>query len=363
MINKNDIVLAHDSFTQLGGAEKVVDALHELFPNSPVYTLVISKKLKDHYKNWEIKTSWLQKFYNLFPNFQYFLPLIPFAAESVVVKDAQIILSSSSGFIKGLKKPKNSIHINYCHTPTRFLWSDSNYVDQEVPLILKPLVKIFLKWMRHWDLKVSKKIDFFIANSREVSGRIKKYYFRDSQVIYPPIDTNFWKPTITKEDYFLVAGRLQAHKKNDLIIEIFNELGISLHIVGTGRQESYLKSIAKSNIKFLGRISDKELRDQYSGAKALIYPQIEDAGLMPLEAASCGTATIGISKGGSLETIVPGITGELFDSYNKENIKNIILSWQTTKYQESTLIQHALKFSKEVFYQQILNYIESVKKQ
>ncbi len=165
--------------------------------------------------------------------------------------------------------------------------------------------------------------------------------------------------TNQKGDYFLLAGRLQAHKRNALMVEIFNELGLPLHVVGKGRQESFLRSIAKPNITFLGRISDEQLRDEYSGALDFIYPQIEDFGLMPLEAAACGTATLAYGKGGALETVIPGVTGELFGSYDKEKIKQLIVNWQPQKYSTDALRSQAEKFSKEKFKQQILEFIHA----
>ncbi len=351
------LILAHDSFTQLGGAEKVVDAFHELFPQAPIYTLVLDKKLEQKYSGWNIKTSKLQSIYNFYPRFQRLLPFIPWAVGSLKVEDCDVVLSSSSGFIKDITKPKGAVHINYCHTPTRFLWTDFDYIKQEVPFLLRWPAKLFLWQMKMWDTQAAKKVDHFIANSQEVQARIKKYYNRDSVVIWPPVDVEFWKPTTKKQDYFLLAGRLQAHKRNDLIIEIFNELGLPLHVVGAGRQEEYLRSIAKGNIKFFGRVNDEGLRDQYSGALGFVYPQLEDAGLMPVEAAACGTATIGLAKGGTLESVMPGITGELFADYDKEKIKQIILSWHAEKYSQLNLAGHAKKFSKEKFKQQILSFI------
>lgn len=222
---------------------------------------------------------------------------------------------------------------------------------------MRPLAYYFLKKMKKWDLLAAKRVDYFIADSVEVQKRIKEFYNRDSMVIYPGIDTDFWHPTIAKQNYFLIAGRLQAHKKNDLIIKILNDLKIPLHVVGTGRQEKYLKSIAGSNITFLGRISDEQLRDEYSGALGYISPQIEDFGLMPLEAAACGTATISIARGGSLETVIPGATGELFADYEPEKIKQLITRWNANKYSTDVLRTHAEKFSKEKFKQQIFELI------
>lgn len=351
------IALAHDSFTQLGGAERVVEALHELYPEAPVFTLVLDKKLKDKYSSWDIRTSWLQIFYNLIPKLQYLLAFIPFAVSSLNFDGYDVVLSSSSGFIKNIKIPKTAIHINYCHTPTRFLWINKDYLNQEAPAIIKPIVKLILNWMQKWDFQGAQRVNHFIANSKEVHDRITSVYQRTSTLVHAGVDTNFWQPTKQKQDYFLLAGRLQAHKNNELIIEVFNELGLPLHVVGTGRQEDYLRSIAKPNIRFFGRVSDEYLRDQYSGALAFLYPQVEDFGLMPLEAAACGTATIAYAKGGALETVVSGITGELFESYDKEKIKSLIKNWEAQKYQTDALKAQAAKFSNEGFKRKISDFV------
>ncbi len=347
------IALAHDSFTQFGGAERVIEALHEMYPEAPVFTLVINRRLREKYKNWDIRTSWLQVFYNFIPKLQYFLPLIPLAVSSLDFSGYDLVLSSSSSFIKNVKLPKNCIHINYCHTSTRFLWSDEKYVNQEVPKILRWLVRPVLSLMKKWDYNGAQRVSHFIANSQEVKKRIQAYYHRTSTVIHAFVDTEFWKYTKQKADYFLIVGRLQAHKKNDLIVEIFNKLGLSLHVVGTGRQEEYLKFIAKPNIKFLGQLDDYQLREEYGGAKAVIYPQIEDFGLVPLEAAACGTPTLAYAQGGALETIIPGVTGEFFESYDKEKIQQIILNWKPEKYRTEALQLQVEKFGKEKFKEKI----------
>jgi len=356
------IALAHDSFTQFGGAERVIEALHEFFPEAPIFTLVYDKKFKDRYGSWDIRASWLQVIYQFIPKFQWLFPIIPLAVSSLDFSAYDIVISSSSSFIKNIRVPKNCVHINYCHTPTRFLWSEQNYVQQEVPALLRPIVRAIISAMKKWDYKGAQRVSKFIANSTEVQGRIKKYYNRESEVVYPFIDTNFWHPTAEKKDYFLVVGRLQAHKRNDLIVEIFNELGLPLRIAGTGRQEKYLQSIAKPNISFLGNITDLQLRDEYSAAKGLIYPQIEDFGLVPLEAAACGTATLAKAEGGALETVLPRITGEFFNSYNKDEIKQLILSWNPQKYSADNLRAQAEKFSKEKFREKIINFIFSLER-
>ena len=299
MQTKTPIVIAHDSFTQYGGAERVFRSFGELYPQAPVFTMVSDPEIEKLMNVPRPQVSWLQFFYNIIPKFQWWFPLVPFMLSTVKLPESKIILSSSSAYLKGLPK-RGAVHINYCHTPTRFLWTDYKYALREVHPLLRPLARVYLQWLKRWDLRAAKKVDVFIANSKEVQKRIKTFYGRDSELIYPFVNTQFWRPTVTKGNYFLIAGRLAPYKNHDAIIEIFNSLGLPLRVVGEGRFQTYLRSIAKSNIKFLGRVSDEDLRDQYSGALGFIYPQVEDFGLMPLEAASCGTPTIALAQAGSL---------------------------------------------------------------
>ncbi len=351
-----NIVIAHDSITQLGGAERVAFEFHALYPEAPFFTIVVDSKHHAVAARMKAIASPLQKLYEFHPKLQHWLVLIPWAVENLAIPPAEVVLSSSSSFIKGLRKPAGSIHIDYCHTPTRFLWIDEGYVNQEVPALIRPLVKQVLKRLRIWDQRAAQRVDYFIANSHEVQKRIKQIYKRDSEVIYPYIDEQFWKPTRAKGDYFLIAGRLQPHKGNDVVIKAFNQLGLPLHVVGVGRQEQYLKSIAKDNITFL-HATDEQLRDEYSGARGFIYPQFEDLGLMPIEAAACGTATLGLAKGGSLETIVPGITGELIPEVTVESVMHAVKAWNEHAYDRAKLLQHTEQFSRAVFDLKITQFV------
>jgi glycosyltransferase involved in cell wall biosynthesis len=402
------VAIVHDSFTQMGGAERVVDHLHELFPDAPVFTLVFDPKFAEKYKGWDIRTSQLQTLYIALGKLQYLLPWVMWAVDNMDFSGFDVVISSSSGFVKNIRIPKNTKHICYCHTPPRFLWLDKNYVKEEVPFLLRPFVNYILSKMRKWDLAGSKRVTHFIANSKEVQSRIKEVYALDSEVVYPGIDVDFWSSSIRRHSeaatsnsssaeeslpwkrsfapadrsqdgaqddasagYFLIAGRLQPHKNNEMVVEVFNQLGIPLHVVGTGRQEGYLKSIAKSNVKFLGAVDDIQLRDEYIGALGYIYPQVEDFGLMPLEAAACGTATIAFGKGGALETVVPGVTGEIFgsavsnvgnglDRSLQGQLKQIIQNWRPQKYSADALKTQAQKFSKEKFKDNILTFLKKL---
>ena len=352
-----NVVLAHDSFTQLGGAERVFLELANLYPDAPIYVLVADKEIVDQLPESvrvRVRTTPLQFLYKLYHTFQHLLPFIPAALAVTRIPNCDVLISSSSAFAKGFKKPKGARHINYCHTPTRFLWSDREYIEQEVPFIVRWPAKLFLWWFKRWDLLAAKNVDVFLANSAETQARIKKYYGRDSQVVYPFVDMEFWKQHSdkkqeTKNKYFLIAGRLHAHKHNDLVVEACTELGLRLHVVGAGRDEAHLKSIAGPTITLLGRVSDEQLRREFAYAEAYIYPQLEDFGLMPIEAAAAGTPTIGINEGGSRETIVPGTTGDWFTRGNKEELKALLQKWDKSRYSREELQKHAEKFSKELF--------------
>jgi glycosyltransferase involved in cell wall biosynthesis len=356
---QKNIFLVHDSLIQFGGAERVFKAFVELWPEAPIYTLVITDAWKKSIGR-SVRASILQALFRVFSNFKYYLVLLPIGIWFLPTKKADVIVSSSSLFLKALPKRKDAIHIQYCHTPPRFLWTEHQYVDQEAPVLLRPLVKILMTPFRWWDKYSSKKVDHYITNSRETQKRIQEFYGRSSTIIYPYIDTRFWKPTRAKGDYFLIAGRLHAHKDGDKIIRIFNQLGLPLHVAGEGRQKEYLESIAEKNITFIGKVSDEQLRDEFSGALGFIYPQFEDFGIMPLEAAACGTATLGLAAGGSLETIKPGITGELFPDQTDASMLSYITEWDGSRYTLDNLRAHAERFSRERFDKEILEFVGKV---
>lgn len=360
METKKHVILAHDSFTQFGGAERVANTFHEIYPDSPMYTLAVDQKIADSYPDIKFKSSLIQYLYNIIPKLQLWFAAVPVAMYFFKVEPAKILLSSSSAYMKGLRKPKGSVHINYCHTPTRFLWNDYIYALQEVAWPLRPLAKVYLSWLRRWDLKAAASVNHFIANSKEVQTRIKDFYNRDSKIIYPYVNTDYWQASAPKQDYYLIAGRVTPYKGYDTIVKIFNNNGLPLHLVGDGRYLNYLKSIAKPNITFFGKVSDDELRNQYSGAKAFIYPQIEDFGLMPLEAASCGTPTIALAKAGSLETVEHGVSGLLLNEFTDTTFAEAIKELERTNFTAEGMQLHAKKFSKQRFLDEIKEFVNNV---
>lgn len=356
------LAIVHDYLNQHGGAERVIEILHELYPDAPVYTSIyIPEKMPYSFREMDIRTSFMQKLPLIKRFFKYYLLLYPKAFESFDLKNYDIILSSSSAFAKGIIPGKDSCHICYCYTPTRFIWDYSNYVRKEkYSSIVFKLLPIAIKKLKIWDLKIINRINYFIAISDNIKEKIKRYYNRDSEVIYPPVDFNKFKVSDKIEDYFLIVSRLNSYKNIDLAVKVFSKLQINLKIVGEGPFRKELEKIASSCVEFQGKVSDEELIRLYGSCRALIFPGEEDFGIAPLEAQASGRPVIAYSKGGALETIVDGVTGLFFKENTVESmieaVNNFIKIEDT--FEQDTIRENALKFDKEIFKKNIDEFIK-----
>ncbi|NQT66488.1 MAG: glycosyltransferase [Actinobacteria bacterium] len=357
-----NLAIAHDYLNQYGGAERVIEILHELYPDAPIYTSIyIPEKMPDSFRNMDIRISFMQKLPLIKKQFKYYLLLYPKAFESFNLEGYDIILSSSSAFAKGIIPGKGSCHICYCYTPTRFIWDYYNYVRKEkyLPIVFK-LLPIAIKKLKIWDLKIINRINYFIAISDNIKEKIKRYYNRDSEVIYPPVDFNKFKVSDKIEDYFLIVSRLNSYKNIDLAVKTFSKLQINLKIVGEGPFRKELEKIASSCVEFQGKVSDEELVRLYGSCRALIFPGEEDFGIAPLEAQASGRPVIAYAKGGALETIVDGVTGLFFKENTVESmieaVNNFIKIEDTFK--QDTIRENALKFDKEIFKKNIDEFIK-----
>jgi glycosyltransferase involved in cell wall biosynthesis len=347
-------VIVYDRVNKWGGAERVLLALHEIFPKAPLYTSVYDKKNASWARVFpKVKTSFLQKIPFARSNHEFLAPLMPFAFESFDFSDLDLVISVTSEFAKNIKTHGKTIHICYCLTPTRYLWS--GYNEYFKGSTFKGITKPVVSFLRHVDQNAAKRPDVMLSISSEVKKRIKKYYHRDSKIVYPPVEINNLKVInnlkLKTKKYYLIVSRLVGYKKIDLAIEVFNKLGYPLVIVGIGREEKKLKSVANKNIKFIGRISDKELAIYYRNAKALIMPQEEDFGIVAVEAQSYSVPVIAFKKGGASDTVVDAKTGILFDKQNEKSLSEAILRFEKIKYKADNLITNAKKFSKEKFKQ------------
>ncbi len=365
------IALVHEFLTQYGGAERVLQEFLYTFPDAPIYTLVHNAhKIQNQFSFYGIKESFLRFFPWARGHHRWFAALMPLAIESFDFKDYDIVLADASAFAKGVKVPEETtMLVCYCHTPTRYLWLVSTeYIRSlqyagPVKFFIELLAPIFLSWLRRWDRKAAQRPHHYIANSKAVQARIKKYYNRDSVVVYPPVDTEFFHPTGTKENYFFAASRLEPYKKIELVIRAFNELELPLKIAGSGTASEYLRKLAKPNIEFLGRVSDEELRRRYSEAQAYIFPAEEDAGIMPIEAMACGTPVIAYAAGGALETVKDGETGVFFRQQSVEAIKKAVLEFKPEKFNRDRIRNHAKQFDKKVFREKINSLVDGWYKQ
>lgn len=346
------IALVHEYLNQFGGAERVLQVLSSFFPDAPIYTLFYDAKATGGvFEGKEIRTSFLQKapfikkYHRLFPLF------MPVAIEQFDFSDFDVVISISSSFAKGVITKPQTKHICYCLTPPRFLWDGSQKFmdDFGYPRFIKNIFPPLITYLRLWDREASFRVDKFIAVSNFVKGRIKKYYSRDSDVIYCPVNTEKFYTSPSIGDYFFMAGRHVSYKRFDLAVKVFNKLGWPLKIAGIGPETDRLKKLARSNIEFLGLVSDEILADLYSHARAFIFPQEEDFGITPLESMASGRPVIAYRGGGSVETIVEGKTGIFFDEQTEESLIRVVRSFDFTQFDPNECRRQADRFSIEVF--------------
>ncbi len=361
------VAIVTEELSQLGGAERLLDYYLELFPKAPVFTLTFNKERTLHrYDKFDIRPSFIQKLPFGLTKYKWYLPLMPWAVESFKLDDYDVVLSITSALVKGIKTHHPTIHICYCNTPTRYLWFDSaQYIkNAPIPVFVRPLMPLVLSRLRKWDLKASKRPDFYIANSINAQKRIEKYYHRNSVPIFPPVDIKKFSPNPKIRprefgNYYLLVSRIEPYKKVDLAIEAFKKLNLPLKIVGGGTRLDEYRNKAPKNIEFIGRVSDEELAHYYQNCQAFIFPQEEDAGITPLEAMACGRPVIAYGKGGALESVIDGKTGILFKEQTVESLSQAVKRSQKINFNPAVIRHHAESFDKELFKQRIIRYIES----
>ena len=358
------VALIHDHLAQDGGAEKVLKVLSDFFPTAPIYTLLYEKKNVDKYfKDRKIETSIIQRLPGGVKHYQWYLLFMPIAVEFFDLREYDLVISDTSSFAKGVITSPDCLHICYCHTPTRYLWSDTHQYINELKYNkwFKKVISFVLNSIRLWDRAAADRVDFFIANSKTVQKRISKYYRRESVVIYPPVETDKFyisdlKEQKAEEKYFLAGCRLAPYKRVDLVIEAFNMLkslgeDYRLKIFGDGVDLERLKKLAadNKNIEFLGRISEEEKAILFSQAQAFINPQEEDFGITAVEAMAAGRPVIAYKAGGATETVKEGETGEFFEEQIWEELADKILRFKQERYDSHAIRQHAEQFSTQKF--------------
>ncbi len=355
------IALVHDYLIQDGGAERVLQAFQDIWPTAPTYVLLHDpKNFNGAFRGRDIRTSVLQKVPFSKTHYKWLMPLMPTATERYDLSEFDVVLSSTSAFAKGIITRPETLHMCYCHTPTRYLWSDTHsYVrEQSLPWPVRGIMPLVLSMVRSWDRSAADRVDYFVANSETVRRRIRKYYRHDSTVLHPPVDTFRYRIADQVGDYYVAGGRLVAYKRFDIVVRAFNKLGIPLKIFGEGPERDYLQKIAEKNIEFVGKISEPEKCELYSRGIAYLHPQEEDFGITPVEAMSAGRPVIAYGKGGALETVVEGVTGTFIHEQTWEELANAVIRFEPEKYNPETIRQHAKQFDVTEFKNRIKEMVE-----
>lgn len=363
-MEKHSIALLHDWFITLGGAEKVIRELYLSLNKPPIYTLFAKKELlqKLNINIEDVKTFlrnsiFIEKFYKAF------FPVYPFLIEQIDLSNYDIVITSSHFVAKGFLSRSDQIHICYCHTPARYLWDLYFAYRKRLSPFAKVLFAFFAHYLRIWDYYSSQRVDYFIANSKYVAKRIKKFYGRDAVVIYPPVDVDNFTVVTKKDDYFITASRLVKYKNIDLIIKAFSKLKERrLLVIGEGEEIKNLKKIATKNIEFLGFVNDKELAYYLSHAKAFIYASEEDFGILPVEAQACGTPVIAYGKGGVLESVIENKTGVFYYNLSPESLIEAIDKFEKRIdiFNPYLIRKNAERFSSKVFRHKFVQFLNNV---
>jgi glycosyltransferase involved in cell wall biosynthesis len=372
------VALVHDWLNQFGGAENVLEELVGLFPTAPVYTSIYAaEQMPDTYRAWEIHTSFMQRLPAVATHHQPYLPLYPLAFRQMDLSHYDLVLSNKSGFCHGVitanqAAGRKAVHVCYCLTPTRFLWLYEQYRRREqINLGLHMVLQPVLALLRRWDWAAAQRVDHFIAISAEVQTRIAHIYNRDSVVIHPPVDTDYFTPAFHSyaqteenqagEEYYLIVSRLIPYKRIDLAVQAFRHLpNARLVIVGEGRDRAGLEAHATPNVQFLGWQPRARIRELMQGCKAFIFPGFEDFGITPVEALAAGRPVIAYRGGGALDTVLPGVTGEFFYPQTPQALLSVVQQFDTTRYTVEACRRQAEEFSVDTFRRKLIDYLASV---
>ena len=344
------VVLAHDWLTGMRGGERVLELLARGFPRAPIYTLIhkptaISDTINAH----PIHTSWLQGVPGIMNYYRYFLPLFPFTAERFRLPEADVLISTSHCVAKGVRPRPGTRHLCYCFTPMRYAWTFYGEYFGQQPL-KKALLGPALAGLRRWDRNASARVHRFVAISRHVQQRIRAFYDRDADVVYPPVATDYYTPGPDGHDGFdLIVSALVPYKRIDLAIRAYTRLGYPLTVAGTGTETESLRRMAGPNIRFLGRISDEEIRALYRRCRLLVFPGEEDFGIVPLEAQSCGKPVVAYRAGGVCETVVDQKTGIFFDRQNENSLLEAVETCAAQNWSVPHIRANAQRFSEANF--------------
>ncbi len=356
------VLLVHDWLNQVGGSENVLETLVSTFCGAPVYTSMYAPEIMpEPYRAWDIHTSFMQRLPGIARHHQWYLPVYPSAFSRMRLPAADLVLSNKSGFCHGVETPPGARHICYCLAPTRFVWQYRAYRERErlnpaADVVLAPR----LAALRRWDYAAAQRVDHFVAISTEIQARLRRYYGRESTLIYPPVDLQRFVPCSGPPgDYFLAGGRLVPYKRLDLAVRACSELGLKLLVYGSGRDAAALARLAGPTVTFLGRVGWDELTCLMQNCRAFIFPGLEDFGIAPVEAQAAGRPVIAYRGGGALDTVLPGQTGEFFGEQTVPALTAVLETFDPITYDPAACRANAERFATGRFVAELTAYISA----
>ena len=354
------LAVIHDWLNQIGGAELVLEVLHDLYPDAPIFTSMYAPDLMPAaYREWDIRPTFMQSLPWVAERHQVYLPVYPVAFSRLDLSDYDVILSNTSGFGHLVKPRPGAVHINYCLTPPRFLYQLDSYLARErVPAAGRAAVRPLVSLLKRVDRRAADRVTRFIGISQTVVDRIRLVYQRSADLIYPPVRTDRFPLGPGQGDYYLIVSRLIPYKRVDLAVRAFTRLGRPLWIVGDGRDRAALEALAGPTVRFLGRVPEHELAELVGNCRALIFPGEEDFGIAPIEAQAAGRPVIAFAAGGALETVLEGRTGRFFHRPDPESLIEAVERLEGDRYDPMAIQAHARAFDVTVFGEQITTYLE-----
>ncbi|OGR88306.1 MAG: hypothetical protein A3A86_02125 [Elusimicrobia bacterium RIFCSPLOWO2_01_FULL_60_11] len=364
MPKPSKVALVHDWLTGMRGGEKVLEVFCGMFPEADIFTLLhvpgsVSEKIESH----KIKTSFLQSIPGIRNSYRYFLPLMPRAVESFDLSAYDLVVSTSHCVAKGAVAGTKAVNVSYCFTPMRYIWDqfDLYFGPERAGPVVRGAMRILRPVLQRWDRKSSKRVTHFIADSAYVAARIRNFYGRQAEVIYPHADTEFYAPGTSKPgDFHLIVSALAPYKRLELAVEAFNRMGKKLKIIGSGPSLARLMGIAGPNIEFLGWRSNEEIRDHYRACAALIFPGTEDFGIVPLEAMACGRPVVAYGEGGALETVSENASGIFFREASARSLTEAVRKAERMPWDGGKIRARALEFSREKFVSRLKSFFDKI---
>jgi glycosyltransferase involved in cell wall biosynthesis len=354
------IALVHDWLNQMGGAEQVLEALVDLYPNSPIYTSIYAPdKMPPQYRTWDIRTNWMDRLPGIHDHHQPYLGLYPTAFGGIDLGAYDVVLSNKSGFCHGVNTG-DALHICYCLAPTRYVWQFGAYIEREnMSSAMKQIARPVIARLQRWDYAAAQRVDAFVAISSDIQQRIARFYDRESVIIYPPVETQRYKPVETPDDFYLIISRLIPYKRIDLAVQACTNLGLPLIVAGAGRDRDRLEAMAGPTVQFLGRVTDEQKDDLMIRCRAFLFPGLEDFGITPVEAQAAGRPVIAYRGGGSLDTVIESKTGLFFDTHSVESLIAALQRFATMTFDPQDCVDNAARFDRAVFDRELAAFVQA----